>query len=88
MHLLHKKNSAAHSILSRPFGRPNVLAPFPRVMVVIAVSGGCDSMLLTKLMSQYMDKDKLLALTVDHCVRAGSDKEAEEVGKIVSSWGE
>lgn len=53
--------------------------------VLVAVSGGADSMALTFLLDEFCRKNniKLMATTVDHGMREGSDVEAIAVGKIL-----
>lgn len=59
--------------------------------VVVALSGGVDLMCLAYLLSQYRQKScknlEILAVTVDHGYRKGSDKEAAQVGQLVRKWG-
>ncbi|KAK6463906.1 PP-loop family-domain-containing protein [Scheffersomyces coipomensis] len=58
--------------------------------VVVALSGGVDSICLTYLLSRYRDKYdpnlKIHAVTIDHKYRPGSDQEAVKVGNIVKKW--
>jgi tRNA(Ile)-lysidine synthase len=51
--------------------------------IAVAVSGGVDSMALCLLLQQLIDKKncELVALTVDHGLRAESAKEAKQVAK-------
>ncbi len=53
--------------------------------VAVAVSGGCDSVALTFLLSSFCAEKniELVALTVDHKMRESSSKEALELGKIL-----
>lgn len=59
--------------------------------LVIALSGGVDSMCLAYLLSQhkklYQPDMSILAMTIDHAYRLDSDKEAASVGDLVSQWG-
>ncbi len=53
--------------------------------VLVAVSGGADSMALTFLLDEFCRENniKLMAVTVDHGMREGSDVEAISVGKML-----
>lgn len=55
------------------------------VKVAVAVSGGSDSLALTLLCFDYLDKNcgKLVALTIDHGLREESSLEAEIVQKLL-----
>ena len=57
--------------------------------LVVAVSGGADSLCLTLLASEYCQKKNLkcLALTVDHGLRPESLSEAKQVQKWLSGYG-
>lgn len=59
--------------------------------VMVALSGGVDSMCLTYLLSQYKVRYHpslyIHAVTIDHGYRAGSGREAAKVGYIVEKWG-
>lgn len=59
--------------------------------VLIALSGGVDSVCLTYLLSQYRDLYnpdlKIHAVTIDHGYREGSSDEAKAVGDLVNKWG-
>ena len=59
--------------------------------IVVALSGGVDSMCLTYLLGQfkktYKPSLKITAITIDHKYRTGSSQEAENVGVLVRSWG-
>lgn len=61
------------------------------IKILIALSGGVDSMCLTFLLSQYRDKFEpnleISAITIDHQYRNGSTEEAKDVGRIVKKWG-
>src|SRR5690606_14551927 len=54
--------------------------------VAVAVSGGADSMALT-LCAAAWAPDKILALTVDHGLRAGSAAEAATVARWLAARG-
>jgi tRNA(Ile)-lysidine synthase len=57
--------------------------------VAVALSGGSDSMALTKLLSLCVEENEGLiihALTVDHNLRPESAKEAKQVGQWVKNW--
>ncbi|EGV64996.1 tRNA(Ile)-lysidine synthetase [Yamadazyma tenuis] len=58
--------------------------------VLVALSGGVDSVCMTYLLSQYRDKFnpemKLHAVTIDHNYRKESAEEARKVGELVSKW--
>ena len=57
--------------------------------LVVAVSGGSDSMALTFLLNDYVAKygGKLVALTVDHGLRPESASEAAEVHAVLTKHG-
>lgn len=59
--------------------------------VMVALSGGVDSMCLAYLLSQYKRQYQptlsIHAITIDHAYRAGSGEEAQRVGEIVEKWG-
>lgn len=59
--------------------------------LLVALSGGVDSMCLTYLLTEYRKKYNLRmdihALTIDHGYRPGSSQEARMVGLQVSNWG-
>lgn len=59
--------------------------------IAVAVSGGADSMALMLLLREYLQKNRiktsLLAVTVDHQLRAESNREALEVAKICAKRG-
>lgn len=59
--------------------------------VVVALSGGVDSICLTYLLAQYKrhcnPHMQIMAITIDHRYRAGSSQEAHEVGTMVRRWG-
>ncbi|ODV65216.1 hypothetical protein HYPBUDRAFT_163471 [Hyphopichia burtonii NRRL Y-1933] len=59
--------------------------------VLVALSGGVDSMCLAYLLSRYRDEHQkdmeISAVTIDHGYRDGSRKEAMQVGEVVKQWG-
>lgn len=57
--------------------------------ICVAVSGGADSLALSWLAHQWGRKNavKVIALTVDHGLRKGSDAEARQVGAWLNAWG-
>jgi len=55
--------------------------------VAIAVSGGADSMALTHLLIDILGPERLVALTVDHGLRAEAKAEVEQVGVWLSALG-
>lgn len=59
--------------------------------IVIALSGGVDSLCLTYLLGQfkrtYKPSLQITAITIDHKYRAGSGQEAKKVGGLVRPWG-
>lgn len=59
--------------------------------VLVALSGGADSLFLTYMLSRYRDrwaKDlEIMAVTIDHKYRNESTEEAHEIGKRVKPWG-
>lgn len=59
--------------------------------LLVALSGGVDSMCLTHLLLQYKKlydpKLEIHTMTIDHGYRKMSSLEAHEVGRIVQSWG-
>lgn len=60
----------------------------PRGNIVVALSGGVDSMCLTYLLAHLPNRQyEIHAVTVDHQYRAGSGAEAAQVGEIVRLWG-
>lgn len=64
--------------------------PFePAPSIAVAVSGGADSMALAVLLSDWAEArgGQVIALTVDHGMRAGSGSEAREVGRRLSGLG-
>ncbi|KAG6610153.1 tRNA(Ile)-lysidine synthetase [Phytophthora cinnamomi] len=66
-------------------------APAGEFPIAVAVSGGADSMALLLLLREYLQKSRvktpLLAVTVDHQLRAESSREALEVAKICAKRG-
>lgn len=66
------------------------LGPWPaRPSLAVAVSGGRDSLALTLLLRQWTAErgGRLLALTVDHRLRAGAGDEARRLGERLSERG-
>lgn len=66
------------------------LGPFEtRPRIAVAVSGGSDSMALCLLAHRWSSRHKgeVVALTVDHGLRAGSGAEARQVGEWLGEWG-
>lgn len=59
--------------------------------LMVALSGGVDSMCLTYLLSQYKNRYhpslSIHAITIDHDYRSGSEEEALNVGDLVRRWG-
>ncbi|CUM50967.1 uncharacterized protein AC631_04549 [Debaryomyces fabryi] len=59
--------------------------------IVVALSGGVDSLCLTYLLGQfkrtYKPNLQITAITIDHKYRSGSRQEAENVGLVVRPWG-
>lgn len=59
--------------------------------IVVALSGGVDSLCLTYLLGQfkrtYKPSLQITAITIDHKYRTGSSQEAEKVGVLVRPWG-
>lgn len=59
--------------------------------IMVALSGGVDSMCLTYLLHQYKIQFdptvQIHAMTIDHSYRPESAQEAVEVGKILQKWG-
>lgn len=54
--------------------------------IAVAVSGGCDSLALTIALNEYclVKKIKLFAVTINHKIRKGADKEATQLNKILN----
>jgi tRNA(Ile)-lysidine synthase TilS/MesJ len=54
---------------------------FIKKQIVVAVSGGCDSMALTLALNDFCKKNKIKiqGLTIDHGVRKNSKIEAKKV---------
>jgi len=66
------------------------LGPFEKSPhIAVAVSGGADSMALALLGHQWARDSggRMTALSVDHGLRAGSDHEAEQVGRWLEALG-
>ncbi|TYZ62291.1 hypothetical protein PybrP1_006972, partial [[Pythium] brassicae (nom. inval.)] len=60
--------------------------------IAVALSGGADSMALTLLLREHLQRQQvrtpLLAITVDHRLRPESSQEAADVGRMVTErWG-
>lgn len=59
--------------------------------IVVALSGGVDSLCLTYLLGQfkrtYKPNLQITAITIDHKYRKNSGEEAENVGFLVRPWG-
>ncbi|XCB29407.1 tRNA lysidine(34) synthetase [Arcanobacterium hippocoleae] len=80
----HRLVAAARNVLKTEFAKLAVGAP-----VVLAVSGGADSMALA-VSAQFAARENLIdlhAVVVDHGIRAESAAEAAEVHKRLSSLG-
>ncbi len=62
-----------------------------RKSVIVAISGGSDSTALLLLLKAHLDHaalaTRLVAVTVDHALRSGSDTEATEVGALCARLG-
>lgn len=74
---------SSQPLLLDEFTRLMSAFPFPEAepTIAVAVSGGPDSLALSLLLHQW-GKKNILALTVDHGLRTGSDQEA----LLVQSW--
>ena len=61
----------------------------PRNRVLVALSGGADSMCLTYLLHKHRKlwNVEVSAVTIDHGYREGSDQEAMSIGRVVGKWG-
>lgn len=59
----------------------------PLQRLLIAVSGGSDSLGLLVLAAQHFARDRLVAVTVDHALRPQSAQEAREVGAYCAAIG-
>ncbi|GMF43279.1 unnamed protein product [Phytophthora fragariaefolia] len=66
-------------------------APAGEFPIAVAVSGGADSMALMLLLREHLQSNRiktpLMAVTVDHQLRAESSREAQEVGHICAKHG-
>jgi len=70
--------------------RMALLGPFEKAPhIAVAVSGGADSMALALLADRWSRESggQLTALTVDHGLREGSGREAEQVGRWLEARG-
>jgi tRNA(Ile)-lysidine synthase TilS/MesJ len=83
----HQALKGVSSIVRGRIGK--VVSDFRAKGVGVAVSGGSDSMglcvLLRKHQEEYGWPQEVVAYTIDHGVRAGSNGEAKTVGKIVKN---
>jgi tRNA(Ile)-lysidine synthase len=61
---------------------------FIKKQIVVAVSGGCDSLALTLALNDFCKKNKIKiqALTIDHGVRKNSKIEAKKVGELLKKF--
>jgi len=55
--------------------------------VLVAVSGGGDSIALLHLLARHIARTRIVAVTVDHALRSNSEREAEEVGAFCAALG-
>mgnify|MGYP001267653588 CR=1 FL=1 len=55
--------------------------------VLVAVSGGGDSIALLSLLARHLPPSRLAAVTIDHALRPGSAAEAEDVGRFCQNLG-
>lgn len=55
--------------------------------VLVAVSGGGDSIALLSLLARHLPTSRLAAVTVDHALRPGSAAESEDVGRFCRDLG-
>lgn len=55
--------------------------------ILVAVSGGGDSIALLSLLARHLPPSRLAAVTVDHALRPGSTAEAEDVGRFCRNLG-
>lgn len=55
--------------------------------VLVAVSGGGDSIALLSLLARHLPPSRLAAVTIDHALRPGSAAEAEGVGRFCRDLG-
>ncbi|MBX3574296.1 MAG: tRNA lysidine(34) synthetase TilS [Mesorhizobium sp.] len=55
--------------------------------VLVAVSGGGDSIALLSLLARHLPPSRLAAVTIDHALRPGSTAEAEDVGRFCRNLG-
>lgn len=58
----------------------------PGYLVAVGVSGGPDSMALCHYLATHPSHPKVLALSVDHGLRAESEKEVQQVSNWLSTW--
>jgi tRNA(Ile)-lysidine synthetase-like protein len=59
----------------------------PSEKLIVAVSGGIDSIVLLNLLSRLYEKEKLIVAHFDHKLRNGSDLDAEFVKKVGADLG-
>lgn len=55
--------------------------------VLVAVSGGGDSIALLSLLARHLPSSRLAAITIDHALRPGSSAEADGVGRFCLDLG-
>ncbi|MCE2716133.1 MAG: tRNA lysidine(34) synthetase TilS [Pseudomonadota bacterium] len=75
------------SLQQKAFTAFDQLLPSPTCTLIVAVSGGADSLALTFLANEYAATKnvKLEAVTIDHALRPESSAEAEEVHSILKA---
>jgi tRNA(Ile)-lysidine synthase len=71
------------------YGSDPAASPFlsPTTTLIVALSGGPDSLTLLHLLTQLHPTDKLIAAHLDHAWRPTSAAEAQWVAKTAASWG-